>query len=114
MREELVPFRGGAKVSGQVGNKSTSPQNDEDRSSPGIRAAGVEAGDVRLLAGRNIAANRFDHPPCGGRQWVQEAPQLPSPWSEVCKHREGLGLQESEAQLGRGGLMINFRSFSEI
>lgn len=49
MREELVPFRVGAKVSGQVGNRSASPWNDEDKSSPGIRASGVEAGDVRLV-----------------------------------------------------------------
>lgn len=49
MSEELVPFRGGAQVSGQVRNRSTPPWNDKDGSFPGIRATGVEAGDVRLI-----------------------------------------------------------------
>lgn len=44
---------------------------------------------------------------------ARKTPQLPTLWPEVYKPREGFGTRELEAQLGRGGLVMYFRSFLE-
>lgn len=83
-----------------------------------LECQGQARGRIRATELRRRSSEEHGQPVGVTTQHVgavsRETPQLPVPWPEVCKHREGLGLRELEAQRGRGSSMANFRSFSEI
>lgn len=119
MSEELMSLRAHAKVNGQVGDRAAPWKHPTWMTRTGtIQKAGLWG--LRLDIWHSQAmrkSGRLVLPTTqhgGAVGEARQTPQLPTLWPEVCKAREGFRTRELEAQLGRGGLVVNFRSFSGI